>query len=156
MDIYVVSSCWWRDGASVIGAGVRREDAEAIADRHDTSGEGVGSWAPWTEDRHASGLAGWRRDALNADGSVHLSLFQEIVRVPLAGWIGDWPVINPLTEGLAEQVPALMKPKIEGLIDVDPLGVLSAVPRSTELSPQRWAAQAYYLTNLPVTDRDLR
>jgi hypothetical protein len=93
MNVYVVSACWWRDGATVIGAGGDRADAEAIADRYGTDGEGVGGWAAWKEDvSPAEGSCTWRRDALRPDGSIHPSLYQEIVVVPLAGFIEEVPI----------------------------------------------------------------
>lgn len=88
MDIYVVSNCWWRDGATVIGAAITRGDAEVIADRPDTD-EPVSAWDQWTADDEwtADGESKrWRRDALMADGTTHSSLYQEIIRLPLAGW----------------------------------------------------------------------
>lgn len=84
--MYVVSSCWWRDGATVIGAAIDRAGAEQIADRHDEDDSRLAAWAPWKEDVNpAEGSCAWRRDALLADGTVHPSLYQEIVCVPLAG-----------------------------------------------------------------------
>jgi hypothetical protein len=85
MNIYVVSSCWWRDGATVIGAAVERADAERIAERAETDDHRLASWAPWKEEVSPSeGFCTWHRDALMADGTTHASLYQEIVCVPLA------------------------------------------------------------------------
>lgn len=87
MNIYVVSNCWWRDGSTVIGAGADRMSAEVIADRYPLDEhDGVTAWAPWKEDVDpAQGSCTWRRDALVDGGMIHLSLYQEIVVVPLAG-----------------------------------------------------------------------
>lgn len=114
MDIYVVSNVWWRDGATVIGAGASKQDAESIADRRDGA-EPVAGWAPWKPD--ADGQPVTRRDALMFDGTTHASLYQEIVCVPLAGYLGDWPIIQPIDEtvdGLRYNVRALtMRSEIE-------------------------------------------
>jgi hypothetical protein len=86
MNIYVVSSCWWRNGATVIGAATDRAGAEVIADRHPEDDSSADKWAPWKEDVSAAeGSCTWSRDALLVDGTVHPSLYQEIVCVPLAG-----------------------------------------------------------------------
>lgn len=89
--IYVVSSCWWRDGATVIGAAMDRPGAEAIADRYENDPYGyddaerrVTAWSPWQAESRTDEPRSWRRDALLSDGTVHTSLYQEIVCVPLA------------------------------------------------------------------------
>lgn len=82
-NVYVVSNCWWRDGATVIGAATDRAGAEQIADR--TGDSAPGGWSPWREAVEPQGSCTWSRDALNADGTRHASLYQEIVCVPLAG-----------------------------------------------------------------------
>lgn len=106
MNIYVVSSCWWRDGATVIGAGATREDAEGIAERSDIDDHRLAGWAPWKEDvSPAEGSCTWRRDALMSDGTTHASLYQEIVCVPLAGYIEEVPIEQtPFGRG----IPALI------------------------------------------------
>lgn len=126
MNIYIVSDVWDRGGSTVIGASIDEAGAKAIADRADGYG---GRWGEWVE-RYDPPLnrAFLDRVALLPDGSQHPSLSQEIVRVPLAGYIDDWPAIKPLTEGLAESVPALMRPKFGEEVRHDPLGILSAVP----------------------------
>lgn len=98
MDIYVVSDVWWRDGATVIGAGASLADAEAIADRRDRYGESpaFGSWDDWVADNDRPGVG--RRDALLTDGTVHPSLSQEIVCVPLAGMV-ETGVLPPRLAG---------------------------------------------------------
>jgi hypothetical protein len=100
MDIYVISNCWYRDGATVIGAGSDLSDAMAIGDRY---GSGVvemveQGWQGWEpSEPGASGrYARWRREALTADGGVHPSLSQEIVKVPLAGFTFGGGVPGPL------------------------------------------------------------
>lgn len=104
MDVYVVSNCWWRDGATVIGAGAELDDAKEIANRPDP--DGASSWASWNEDSYRAGTL--RRDALTASGEIHPSLYQEIVRVSLAGMVesGELPAV------LAAQVrtEAMMRP----------------------------------------------
>jgi hypothetical protein len=86
MNVYVVSSTWYRDGATVIGAATDRAGAEVIADRYDEDDPRIASWTSWTGDAvPVDGRPTWRRDALLADGIVHPSLSQEIVCVPLAG-----------------------------------------------------------------------
>lgn len=85
MNVYVISDCEYREGATVIGAAVDRERAEKIADRPSDDSRVVG-WSPWKEDVSPSdGSCAWTRDALLADGKIHLSLYQEIVVVPLDG-----------------------------------------------------------------------
>ena len=85
MNIYVISNCWWRDGSTVIGAATDRAGAEAIGDRYNDDRPRVAAWAPWKEDVSPSeGSCGWQRDALLADGTIHPSLSQEIVCLPLA------------------------------------------------------------------------
>lgn len=86
MNIYVISNCWWHDGSTVIGAATDRAGAEAIGDRYGEDDPPIATWAPWKEDvSPAYGSCTWRRDALLADGTIHPSLSQEIVCVPLAG-----------------------------------------------------------------------
>lgn len=88
--MYVVSSCWYRNGSTVIGAAMDRAGAKEIADRHDEDDSRLASWSPWKEEvSPAEGSGTWHRDALLADGTIHPSLYQEIVCVPLAGSIGD-------------------------------------------------------------------
>jgi hypothetical protein len=82
--VYVVSNCWWRDGATVIGAATDLDGAEEIADRPDEFGDPVAGWSEWSADGNSWT---WRRDALHSDGSPHASLYQEIIRVPLAGMV---------------------------------------------------------------------
>lgn len=114
MNVYVVSAVWDHVGAMVIGAATDRASAESIAERYPDDDPWVKSWAPWRERIGAEGSCTWERVALLPDGTVHPSLSQEIVCVPLAGFIGDWPIKGLTTEGLATAVPALMKPKIDG------------------------------------------
>lgn len=95
MNVYVVSNCHWREGSTVIGAAADRSRAERIADRYDHARSDVTGWSPWTEDIvPAEGSCTWRRDALDVDGGVHMSLFQEIVCMPLDGG-PDGDVRNP-------------------------------------------------------------
>ncbi len=103
-DVYVVLNCWWRDGATVIGCGATEADAKAIAER---SGRrelalDIGSWESWKpRDADSTGHPhGWSRNALESDGSVHPTLYQEIVRVPLAG--GALPWDNPARDVLTD------------------------------------------------------
>lgn len=129
MNVYVISNVWDSSGSTVIGAATDRAGAEQIADRQPGRPEMRGSWAPWVERVDpAEGSCSWGRVALHADGSVHPSLSQEIVCVPLAGFIGDWPIKGLTTEGLAAAVPALMKPRVGDEVRHDPLGILGAVP----------------------------
>lgn len=120
MDVYVMLNVW--KGRSIVaGAGASLPDAEVVADRF----AGDYGWTPWhdlpTPDQR-------ERRALWADGSVHPDHTQEIVRVPLAGYIGDRPIVGLTTEGLDTAVPALIKPRIGEEVRHDPLGILSAVP----------------------------
>lgn len=100
MDVYVVSGCWWRDGATVIGAGADLSDAQVIADRYDADDSRVTSWSGWKISEENR----WTRDALTADG-VHPSLYQEIVRVPLAGY-AEFPF--PRGEDIRERMVKAM------------------------------------------------
>lgn len=87
-NIYVISNCWDRDGATVIGAAVELDGAMEIGDPIEhRSGTTAGSWAPWEVHDPDIGerFARWTRSGLNRDGSPHVSLYQEIVQVPLAG-----------------------------------------------------------------------
>jgi hypothetical protein len=78
VNVYVVTSCGWREGVTVTGAATDLTGAETIADRYDLADDGAAAWAPWR------GRDGGRwRDALRADGTIHSSLYQEIVAVPL-------------------------------------------------------------------------
>jgi hypothetical protein len=98
MNVYVVSNCWWRDGATVIGAAVDRPGAEKIAERYDHDRSDTAGWAPWSEELDpAEGSCTWRRNALSADDRTHPSLYQEIVVVPLAGF--DYPGDRPSGRG---------------------------------------------------------
>lgn len=82
----MVSDRWWRDGAAARGAGRSLQDAKSIADQRSDYDDPVSSWRPWKDDTPGPGArATWTRDALKADGSVHPSLYQEIVQVPLTG-----------------------------------------------------------------------
>lgn len=98
MNIYVISACWWRDGATVIGAGVDLSVAMALGDRNDESDSDydrrITGWSDWSasEPTRAGRFTVWRRDALTAEG-IHPSLYQEIVCVPLAGY-AERPVMD--------------------------------------------------------------
>lgn len=83
-NVYVVSSCWYRVGSTFIGAAMDRTGAEQIADRHDENDSRVATWEPWEADSVTKDPLTWRREALLADGTVHPSLYQEIVCMPLA------------------------------------------------------------------------
>lgn len=87
VNVYVVSDCEYREGATVIGAAVEWDRAAWIADR--PRGEGhdrVVGWSPWKEEVNAAeGSCWWLRDGLLADGTIHPSWYQEIVVVPLDG-----------------------------------------------------------------------
>lgn len=100
MDVYVVSNIWQREGSAIVGAAVDDAGAKSIADR-----VGAYRWGPWSE------IGGTQeRVAMLADGSEWPKLRQEIVRVPLAGYIADWPQLNPIDEtgpALLRGVPAL-------------------------------------------------
>jgi hypothetical protein len=85
MNVYVVSEVAWRDGAEVIGAATDRAGARAIADRDLDDDSRVAGWTPWKQDPLSESPPTWRRDAMLADGTMHPSLSQEIVCVPLAG-----------------------------------------------------------------------
>lgn len=129
MNVYVVSAVWDHVGSAVIGAATERTGAEEIAERYPDDDPWVSSWAPWHERTDIIGPIGaWDRAALLPDGTVHPSLSQEIVCVPLAGFIGDWSIKGLTTEGLATAVPALMKPEIGGEVRNDPLGIFTAAP----------------------------
>jgi hypothetical protein len=121
VNVYVISNVWGRSGSTVLGAATDRSGAEQIGDLQPGNEEMRGAWAPWVEVDPAADSCSWRRLALHADGAVHPSLSQEIVCVPLAGFIGDWPINGLTTEGLATAVPALMKPEIGGEVRSDPL-----------------------------------
>lgn len=87
MNIYVISNVWDHSGSTVIGAATDRAGAEQIAERQLGYEEMRGAWAPWVERVDpAEGSCSWERVALHSDGTVHPSLSQEIVCVPLAGW----------------------------------------------------------------------
>jgi hypothetical protein len=129
MNVYVISNVWDHSGSTVIGAATDRTGAEQIANRQPEREELRGAWAPWVERVDpAEGSCWWERVALLTDGTVHPSLSQEIVCVPLAGFIGDWPIKGLTTEGLATAAPALMKPEIGGEVRNDPLGIFTAEP----------------------------
>lgn len=83
MDIYVVSNLWGA-AKTVFGAAVNRADAEGLANRHG----GNYRWTEWHE--FPSGQ--WERRALWGDGSAHPSHTQEIVVLPLAGYIEEVPI----------------------------------------------------------------
>jgi hypothetical protein len=86
MNVYVVSAVWDHVGAAIIGAATERSDAESIAERYPDDDPWVKSWTPWQERTDfVGGLGLWERSALLPDGTVHPSLSQEIVCVPLAG-----------------------------------------------------------------------
>ena len=83
ITVYVVSTCWWRDGATVIGAADSLDCAKQIADRLGESqltGDAAG-WGGWRTDDDEPPQR-WKRDAMTPTGAVHPSLFQEIVTVP--------------------------------------------------------------------------
>lgn len=104
MNVYVVSLVWWRDGATVIGAGVDRADAETVADRYGLDDhDRVSGWTPWREEVSPSeGSCKWTRDAIGPNGTTHLSLSQEIVVVPLAG-----DEVRRIPPPIAEQVTTM-------------------------------------------------
>jgi hypothetical protein len=142
MNVYVISNVWDSSGSTVIGAATDRAGAEQIADRQPGHEEMRGAWAPWVERVDpAEGSCSWERVALHADGTVHPSLSQEIVCVPLAGFIGDCPIKGLTTEGLATAAPALMKPEIGGEVRNDPLGIFTAEPGPMP-TINSWADQA--------------
>lgn len=124
MDIYVVSNVWDREGATVIGAAGDLDTAQQIADRLDGRPEVCDRWAPWITRAGTGRPAVLERSALLPDSTVHPSLYQEVVCVPLAGFIGDWPIKGLTTEGPAAAV-ALMKPEIGGEVRNDPLGIFT-------------------------------
>jgi hypothetical protein len=115
MNIYVVSNVWDRDGSTIIGAATDHAGAELIADRteHPAPEDIRGEWSPWSErERSAEGSCTWERVPKYKNGTYHESLSQEIVRVPLAGYIGDWPaaaVIDETGPALMRRVPALVR-----------------------------------------------
>jgi hypothetical protein len=133
MDVYVVSNVWTRD-ATIIGASVDEPGAKAIADRVNAYGD---RWDRW-EERYDPPLnrAFLERVALLPDGTAHPSLSQEIVRVPLAGYIGDWPIVGSTVEGLATSVPALARAAIVS----DLSGITREKPRPVVETPDitRW------------------
>lgn len=103
----------------MIGAAVDRGDAEAIADRPEAEGGRAGTWAPWREEALlTSGPRKWRRDALMADGTTYVSLYQEIVCVPLAGMVTAGDVSPKLAAAIREE--AMMRPVVH-LKDAEPL-----------------------------------
>jgi len=87
--MYVISMCEWRDGSSVCGVAASLDEAFAAAARIAEEQEPGRTWMHgWkAHDLVASNGAEestrWMRDALTADGEIHPSLYQEIVRVPL-------------------------------------------------------------------------
>jgi hypothetical protein len=106
MDVYVVSNVWYREGATVIGAAVDLASAEEIAER--LPPVAGAAWRPWG-DAEVDGKR--TRNALRADGVSAATFYQEIVRVPLAGYIGDWTTLQPIDEtgpALMREVPALV------------------------------------------------
>lgn len=147
MDVYVVSSCWWRDGATVIGAAVERRGAEAIADRAETDDHRLASWAPWKEEVLPINGQTWRRDALMADGTTHSSLYQEIVCVPLAGVVDTGDVSPGLAAAIREE--AMMRPVFyptgtQGYLDrivTDPPAVVAPpVTRDRMVEVMEWVS----------------
>jgi hypothetical protein len=121
MNVYVLSKIWPDpDGGVVLGAGATMEDAQEIAERWT---EGPFEWSEWESDPGPGVRAQrWTRSMSRTPNR------QEIVCVPLAGFIGDWPIKGLTTEGLATAVPALMKPEIGGEVRNDPLGIFTAAP----------------------------
>lgn len=85
LTVYVVSACWWRDGATVLGVADSPEGAMEVADRFDGPGESpnFGSWGGWRTEADQDPPQRWTRDAMTKTGAVHPSLYQEIVAVPL-------------------------------------------------------------------------
>jgi hypothetical protein len=85
VNVYVISNVWDHGGSKVLGAATDRSGAERIGDQQPGNEEMRGAWAPWVERVDpAAGSCWWERVALHADESMHPSLSQEIVRVPLA------------------------------------------------------------------------
>ena len=82
MNIYVVSSGWASDGSGggvVVGAAVDLSSAKDIADR--MPGDMPGGWGDWESDPGPGPQAlRWARRGIG-------QCRQEIVCVPLAGWI---------------------------------------------------------------------
>jgi hypothetical protein len=105
MDIYVVSNVYDRGGSTIVGAGVERADAEALADRFARELT-HGTWSDWLDISREMGHGMWERVTASDP-----RLSQEIVCVPLAGYIGDWPTITSIDEtgsALSHGVPALV------------------------------------------------
>ena len=82
MDIYVVSN-FWREQATIVGAAADPGTAEAIAELHRRTVMGgqhaPGTWGEWTE-----------RGGVRSRGSLIWRARQEIVTVPLAGYVREW------------------------------------------------------------------
>lgn len=113
MNIYVVSKLWREHGTlgngMVIGAGVGLEDAQAVADRWDCR---PGKWGTWVADPGPGARSQrWTREVIGRDGEPFDQNAQEIVCLPLAGYIGDWTPVEPIDEtgpALLRGLPALM------------------------------------------------
>lgn len=119
MNVYVVSSVW-ADGATVIGAAVDRESAEQIADRAGRAGE----WTPWQERIDpAQRSFMWGRMALLMNGSVHPSLSQEIVVVPLAGMVETG------------ELPAVLRSSVREWAAAQPVEIVTSAPERVSAVP---------------------
>lgn len=84
MDIYVVSNVW-REQATIVGAAADLATARAIADRHQRTVMGdfhaPGMWKDWED-----------RDGVKTRKSLIWRARQEIVTLPLAGFVEDAPI----------------------------------------------------------------
>jgi hypothetical protein len=85
MNVYVVTLCWLRQGATAIGASRDLEGARAIADRRGPDGPNEPRWGPWYDDMVPTGQPAKQiRHRVRPDGAVDVHEWQEIVVLPLA------------------------------------------------------------------------
>jgi hypothetical protein len=85
VNVYVVTLCWLRQGATAIGASWDLEGAREIADRRGADGPNEPRWGPWYDDMVPTGQPAKQiRHRIRPDGAVDVHEWQEIVALPLA------------------------------------------------------------------------
>lgn len=122
MDVYVLSKLWDHGAGIVLSAGASLDNAKEIARRWETE---PFEWGEWVDDPGPGVRAQrWTREA--RIGGTVLPHGHEIVCVPLAGYVADWPILSPIDEtgpALRRSVPALTRRR-----EIEEIGRLFGAP----------------------------